>query len=145
MTVKTVSLAVVCVVSAASAIAQITVGPNVQISKRRQARAVRIDAAAHPTDPQRLVAYVVLFVPTRPAQTSAVYLSKDGGNTWRVALQPDDIQRTGDLVCTFAPDGSAYYVALATYQTDNDKHMIIRRAAKMIRELRPRTGVASPG
>jgi len=132
MTVKTVSLAVVCVVSAASAIAQITVGPNVQISKRRQARAVRIDAGAHPTDPQRLVAYVVLFVPTRPAQTSAVYLSKDGGNRWRVALQPDDIQRTGDRC------------AHSHRMADNDKHMIIRRAAKMIRELRPRTGVASP-
>jgi hypothetical protein len=130
MTVKTVSLAVVvCVVSAASAIAQITVGPNVQISKAHDTHALYESyAGAHPTDPQRLIACAVLFLPTRPAQTTAVYLSKDGGKTWRVALQPDDVQRTGDPVCTFGPDGSAYYVALATYQTDSDKHMIIYKS-----------------
>lgn len=130
MTLHVASLGVlVCVASAVTASAQISVGPNVQVSKAHEKEALYESyAGAHPTDPQRLIACAVLFLPTRPAQTTAVYLSKDGGKTWRVTLQPDDVQRTGDPVCAFGPDGSAYYVALATYKVDSDKHMIVYKS-----------------
>ena len=112
----------------AAAGAQISVGPNVPISAAHE-HDVHYEsyAGAHPTDPRRLIACSVLFLPSRPEQTTAVYLSTDGGATWRVSLEPNDVARTGDPVCTFGPDGSAYYVALATYK-GQAKEMIVYKS-----------------
>jgi hypothetical protein len=117
-----------CAIPALSVAAQISVGPNIQVSTRHEKDAhYESYAGASPTDPSRLLACSVLFLPSRPQQTSVVYLSKDGGRSWGISLQPDDVARTGDPICVFGPDGSAYYVALATYE-GSAKEMIVYKS-----------------
>jgi hypothetical protein len=104
---------------------QIAVGSNTHVSRARTTDAhYELIANAHPTDPHRLIACAMVWSSTR--QSTVVYVSSDGGATWRTTLQPDDIERTFDPVCTFGPDGTAYFVALASYANRRGETLVYR-------------------
>lgn len=96
--------------SSRSSSATITVGPNVQVSAARGGEAhYETHAAAHPTDPSRLVVGVIIY-PETGRRGTIVYASRDGGSTWAPTL--GDLENTGDPAVEYGPDGVAYYAAL---------------------------------
>lgn len=118
----TLVVASAAVVSAAPAAAQITVGPNVQVSRARgEDPHYEFIAAADPTHPDHLLVCSMVSTAKRQVQSTllpqntVVYLSRDGGKRWQPTLQPDDSEGTSDPACTFGPDGTAYYVTLAEH------------------------------
>jgi hypothetical protein len=109
MTFKTVSLAVACVVSAASAIAEITVGPNVQISKATTSTRCTNRTQA-PTLPIRNGSLCMLSCSCRHGlrRHRRFTCRRMAGipGEWHGSRTTSSGPAT--LVCTFAPDGSAY-------------------------------------
>jgi photosystem II stability/assembly factor-like uncharacterized protein len=128
MTGRHVVLTVIAIVLfAGRSSAQMTVGPNVQISKgNSKDMHSELYAGADPANPQRLIACSMLESRTRPTTNTVVYVSQDGGTTWQQTLRPDDIERTGDPVCAFGPDGTAYYLALAAYTGKRGEMLVYR-------------------
>jgi hypothetical protein len=95
-----------------SAAALISVGPNIEVSQVDDANGHdEVLIAAHPADPNQLVACSMVNY-NRLAERkmhTAVYSSTDGGMTWDLGPQ---IPESGDPICTFGPDGAAYFGAI---------------------------------
>lgn len=92
--------------------AGITVGENVHVSAAHPDLGhYETHAAAHPTDPARLLATAIIY--TKPRRGTLVYASNDGGRTWTIALEGGPLTDTGDPALAYGPDGSAYFTALA--------------------------------
>ena len=90
----------------------ISVGPNIEVSRADDANSHdEVLIAAHPSDPSQLVGCSMVNynrLAERKMHTAA-YTSRDGGKTW--ALGPQ-IPESGDPICTFGPDGTAYFGAI---------------------------------
>lgn len=107
--------------------AQIAVGPNVQVSKAHGADTHwEVIAAAHGTDPNRLMAASFLYPEAGGNAQTVVYLSTDGGKTWNPTLQGGPLEYTGDPACAYGPDGSAYYVASVIRPTGPRQMLLFR-------------------
>jgi hypothetical protein len=98
----------------AAQLAEIAVGPNVQVSAANGTFSHReIQVAADPTDPRRLFSAAIFF-PYAGSPLGAVsgYRSEDGGKSWQASSfprkQPDESQF--DLSVAFGPDGILYLV-----------------------------------
>jgi hypothetical protein len=94
---------------------QISVGTNVQISKALSKDPhFEVDAQAHPSDPNLLIACSMVSMPKMPRYrfSTAVYVSRDGGKNWNLTLGPDRISSSADATCGFGLDSLAYYAAL---------------------------------
>ncbi len=107
--------------------ARIDVGANVHVSAERSADAhyetwIGID----PTDNRRLLACSMVSSTRLFRYTTVVYRSDDGGAHWEASLNTDGLGQTGDPVCTFSPDGTAYYVVLSARQGDPRKMLVYR-------------------
>jgi hypothetical protein len=92
--------------------ALISVGPNIEVSRADDSNSHdEVLIAAHPTDPKQLVACSMVNYNqlSEKKMHTAVYSSIDGGRTW--ILGPE-IPESGDPVCTFGPDGAAYFGAI---------------------------------
>jgi hypothetical protein len=95
--------------------AQITVGPNVQVSKpRAKIPHAEVTLAAHPSNPERLLAGSIIEQPG-DGDSVLAYSSCDGGKTWELALEkkaakggPNFLDPAG----AFGPDGSTYLAAI---------------------------------
>jgi hypothetical protein len=109
---KQIFLATVVLTALAAPIhAQISVGANVQVSKGYgNDPHFELLANADPRDPNRLIACSSIY-PSGPNST-VVYSSFDGGRSWSATLGPKGLETSGDPVCTYGPNGDAYYVAL---------------------------------
>jgi hypothetical protein len=56
---------------------------------------------------------------------TVVYRSTDGGKSWAQVLATTSIPRSGDPVCGFAPDGTAFFVTLATELPKKEKSKML--------------------
>jgi photosystem II stability/assembly factor-like uncharacterized protein len=91
----------------------ISVGPNVMVSAARPDEAhYETHAAAHPSDPSRLLVSAIIY-PNVGKRGTIVYASTDGGKTWTKSFEADVLVNTGDPALAYGPDGTAYYAALA--------------------------------
>lgn len=94
--------------------ASISVGPNVQVSTGRPEEAhYETHAAAHPTDPNKLLATAIIY-PKTGRRGTIVYASSDGGKTWTPSFQGDFLENTGDPAVAIGPDGTGYFATLTS-------------------------------
>jgi hypothetical protein len=101
---------------------KIEVGPNVQVSKARDKFAHdEIILAADPKDPNYLVGCSIVNSTAENKNYTAVYTSDDSGKTWRLTLETNNFDFTGDPACAFGANGAAYYVALARNENPKKK------------------------
>jgi hypothetical protein len=96
---------------------KITVGKNVQISKDEpNLPHNELLAAAHPTDPKKMVACSQAYRSDSAWATSIIYFSNDGGNSWRKSWEKGnnkkDLRGYGDPVCTFGNGDTTLFVLL---------------------------------
>jgi hypothetical protein len=91
----------------------ITVGPNVQITADHPETAYSESwIAIHPHDDRRLLACVMMYAERLRNYSTAIFVSSDGGRRWRQTLSTEQFVQSGDPVCEFGPDGTAYFVPL---------------------------------
>ncbi len=92
------------------AVAQITVGPNVQVSKARpDAYHREVVIAADPNHADRLIA-CAMFAAPEDAINTASYVSFDGGRTWSAgAVAPEHF--ADDPTAVYGTDGTVYFIA----------------------------------
>ena len=92
----------------------ISVGPNVHVSTARPEEGhYETHAAAHPTDPQQLIATAIIY-PKVGRRGTLVYASKDGGRSWAPSFMGDQLTDTGDPAVAYGPDGTAYFAVLTS-------------------------------
>ncbi|MBI1765868.1 MAG: exo-alpha-sialidase [Acidobacteria bacterium] len=110
---------------------EISVGPNIQVSKDRADLAHwEVILAADPTDPQRLLAGSMLWYDSGEDQCIG-YLSTDGGMTWKPVLEPGGRaetrgdKRAADPAVAFGPDGAAYFAMLAAEARLQSHHAVV--------------------
>jgi hypothetical protein len=90
------------------------VGSNVHISVEHANDGVSESwISADPTDSHRLLACAIVYPTGENRRYTAVYLSTDGGLSWRSTLNTKRYDDTADPACTLGPDGTANYVALS--------------------------------
>ena len=96
--------------------ARIAIGRNVQVSKDRpNTFHYELLAAADPENPDRLIACGEAADAALTRMTNVVYVSRDGGATWKQTLDMDeDLQHTGDPACGFGTGGAAYALGLGS-------------------------------
>ncbi len=99
-------------IAASAAVPTISVGKNVQVSTSHPNEAhYETHAAAHPTDPSKLLATAIIYAKdTRRA--TVVYASTDGGKTWSESFGPKGLVDTGDPAVAYGPDGTGYFATL---------------------------------
>lgn len=95
--------------------AQVAVGPTARVSAGLP-HAAHTEAiiAADPANATRLAACSMAIDPGRNRLSSALYLSRDAGATWRLAVH-DTTSRLGqswDPTCGFAPQGTVLFATL---------------------------------
>jgi len=93
--------------------AQITVGPNVHVSKANGQRAhFEVLVAADPDNPNHLLGCSIIEATKQPStqgRHTIVYSSMDGGATWQPTLEVDRGDFSTDPACTFGIDNQAYF------------------------------------
>lgn len=107
---------VLTVVSSIVSAQQITVGPNVQVSKANSNRShTEMSIAADPDDPKHLLACSIITNSEGPPKASTIaYVSFDGGATWEPTREVNEYLKAGDPGCTLGPSGTAYFIADVT-------------------------------
>ncbi|HXV18300.1 MAG TPA: hypothetical protein VD758_16050, partial [Gemmatimonadaceae bacterium] len=91
----------------------ISVGPNVRVSSRFEEAHYETHAAAHPSDPGKLLATAIVY-PKTGRRGTVVYASSDGGKTWTTSFQGDALENTGDPAVGYAPDGTGFFAVLTS-------------------------------
>jgi hypothetical protein len=126
------SLAVVVAFSSLSGQSgSIVVGKNVLVSGARSSDPhEEVWINADPSNPQHLIACSMARDDSAGIIAySAVYLSTDGGATWKNTLTVKKGFVTGDPVCTFGPDNRAYlsvlHHSLDSAVTDHDNYLYL--------------------
>ena len=90
--------------------AQISVGPNVQVS--RDAGNVthhEVLIAADPSDAKRMIACSMMGPLPNGKRPAGVYASFDGGKNWSRVLMEDERMLSADPACAFGDNGSAHF------------------------------------
>ena len=94
--------------------AAILVGPNVRVSTGRPDEGhYETHAAAHPTDPNKLLATAIIY-PKGERRGTIVYASNDAGKTWSISFQGSELTNTGDPAVGYGPDGTGYFATLTS-------------------------------
>ena len=94
--------------------AQISVGPNVQVS--RDAGNVthhEVLIAADPADAKRLIACSMIGPLPDGKRPAGVYASFDGGKNWSRVLTEDERMVSADPACVFGINGSAHFTIMS--------------------------------
>ena len=103
---------------AQSALAQISVGPNVQVSKANSTRShAEVLVAADPRNPKNLIGCSMIEPkgPTAQMYNTLAYMSTDGGESWLPSLEVDrGLLGSGDPACAFGPNGEAYFTTIVS-------------------------------
>jgi hypothetical protein len=112
----------------------IQVGPNTQVSKERAGVAHwEVIIAADPADAKRLLAGSMLWYGSGEDQC-VLYLSTDGGATWKPVLEPGGRaetrgeKRAADPSVAFGPRGTAYFAMLAAAARLQPHHAVVFRS-----------------
>ena len=91
--------------------AQISVGPNVQVSRSHPGDAhYEVTAAVDPQNPSRMLASSFLYPQDGSEGQTVVYASADRGKSWKPVLEGKPMENTSDPALAFGPGGIAYYV-----------------------------------
>jgi hypothetical protein len=72
-------------------------------------------AFAHPTDPKRMMACVTVNTASRNAYSNVVYMTSDGGTTWKNVFEHKFGPFVGDPACAYANGDTVYYLGLPLY------------------------------
>src|SRR5262245_22195182 len=90
--------------------AQISVGANIQVSKKRPTWPHdEVILSIDPTNPRRMIACSVVLIPEQAKRTTIIYATDNGGATWEPTLTADYFRESADPVCLFGPDGTAHF------------------------------------
>src|SRR5215510_209022 len=119
-----ISLCGVAVVLGSSFVvdAQITVGPNVLVSRARaDVMHIEVLMAADPNSPQRLMGCSMIGPRPDNRITAGVYGSFDGGATWNPVVTHTDQMQSADPTCAYGLNNYAYFAALS-----RNKDLVIR-------------------
>jgi len=111
--------AVVLLASAAAGATapRIDVGKNVLVSADDKALShEEVQIGTHPTDAKKLVACSMVDTSrlSQKKMHTSSYVSLDGGESWKMG---PNIPESGDPVCGFGPDGTAYFGAIGDSPT----------------------------
>src|SRR5215211_2643825 len=104
------AFALIAPIGSRQSAAQITVGPNVQVS--RDAGNVthhEVLIAADPADAKRLIACSMMGPLPDGKRPAGVYASFDGGNNWSRVLTEKERTINVDPACAFGINGSAHF------------------------------------
>ncbi len=106
-------LILISVLFTLSASAQISVGPNVQVSKANSTRShAQVLVAADPQNAKNLLGCSMIEPKEPSAQlfNTLAYMSTDGGATWQPSLEVDrGLLGSADPACAFGAKGEAYF------------------------------------
>jgi hypothetical protein len=92
---------------------EIEVGPDRQVSAPNPERGhYEVRIAAHPDDPDVLLAASMVMSDTVDRYDVRVYRSSDGGESWEESLNVDPGGGEGDPDLAFGPEGRAYLVEM---------------------------------
>lgn len=92
----------------------ISVGPNVRVSSGRPDEAhYETHAAAHPSDPSKLLATAIVY-PKTGRRGTVVYASSNGGKTWTTSFEGDVLENTGDPAVGYGTDGTGFFAVLTS-------------------------------
>ena len=112
------SLSVIAAVLPLSASAQISVGPNVQVSKANSTRShAEVLVAADPQNANHLLGCSMIEPkePTAQLYNTLAYVSTDGGATWQPSLEVDrGLLGSADPACAFGAKGEAYFSTIVS-------------------------------
>jgi hypothetical protein len=99
--------------TSAQSSASIVVGKNVQITKDR-ARIAHLEPlmATDPQNPMRLLAASHLHYQDTTKGMAILYGSEDGGQSWKILLEPKDSTAGADVAMTYTTDGSIVFATL---------------------------------
>ena len=104
------AVALITTIGSHESAAQISVGPNVQVS--RDAGNVthhEVLIAADPADAKRLIACSMMGPLPDGKRPAGVYASFDGGKTWSTVLTENERVFNADPACAFGINGSAHF------------------------------------
>lgn len=91
----------------------IQVAKNVYVSRAHHDQAMReVLLSADPDDPKHLLACAIVDAGLQP--WTVVYLSNDGGQSWKPTLETKKYRWTADPACVLGHNSEAYHVALGT-------------------------------
>jgi hypothetical protein len=97
---------------------EVSVGRNVQVSAPKASLGhAELHAGADPGNAKRLIVCTMVDrLEGKYPMTSVVYMSSDGGATWRAALDAEKLgyPYMSDPKCGFGPNGIAYYSGYGT-------------------------------
>src|SRR6267142_3427630 len=97
-----------------SATGQVTVGPNVQVSRERAGVThTEVLAAADLKDAKRLMACSIIGPSPDGKTITGTYASFDGGATWAPVVVDGDQFESFDPACTYGIEGVALFASLS--------------------------------
>jgi len=106
---------------------QISVGPNVQVSRSRSdITHNEVLLAADRSSAKNLVGCSMAFSPKENKVFTVAYVSHDTGASWDFAVANDTGILSGDPACTFGADGKAYFIALERSAPGGDRVVVYR-------------------
>lgn len=109
--------------------AQITVGPNVQVSAANSGRRhFEVLAAVDPGHSDRMLACSMALTTTTNARSVIVYASFDGGKTWTPTLEDRRSDFVGDPACVYGFGDTAYAATLPIMKVHGEAEMAIYRS-----------------
>src|SRR6266404_2414910 len=109
-------VAILVVVAPLAMKAQVTVGPNVQVSRSNATVPhYELIAASDPADARKMVVCSMIY-PDSGGSFTLVYVSHDGGASWSETLRKSDLVNA-DPACAFGPGGTAHFITLVSGQT----------------------------
>ena len=95
------------------------VGPNVHVSTAHaNAPLGEIWLSADENDPNHLLGCDVVYSPPENRRWTALYLSTDRGQTWRMTLETKKWKDSADPACAIGPNAVAHHIAIATRYPD---------------------------
>ncbi len=107
-------------------LAQVHVGPNVQVSIAHDNYSLgEVLLSADPTDPNRLLGCGIVYAESENRRWTVAYLSTDGGKSWKPTLETKRFEDSSDPACVLAGDGIGYFTALGTLRIIDRKYAIL--------------------
>src|SRR5437763_1015065 len=105
---RLVSLGWLMCAMALPGLAQITVGPSVQVSKAHPDRYhAEMGWIADPKNPKRILGGSMMWDPEEGTPHALAYLTDDGGKTWQLTYESHGF--SADPAYAFDADGNAYF------------------------------------
>lgn len=106
----------------------IEVGSAVQVSKAQDKYLMReMLVSADPQNPDHLLGCGIAYDESRNREWTVVYVSRDGGSSWRPTLATDNFEMSGDPACALGRDGLATHMVMAFEKFPPENHQYVLR------------------